>query len=145
MTDLNWYLSVIIIFYLLGTLTNSKPNLLHDRSNLLLIYYNPILSVRNSNKLETKYNLVLVGYPCVATVDGSQQYSRKLSTKKISIFFISCLHSLHNIFYERTGTIDSKLETSIPRFPYFQGFVEQQGKGRGGHTCSLSEKDMMKT
>jgi hypothetical protein len=98
MTDLNWYLYVIIIFYLLGTLTNSKPNLLHDRSNLLLICYNPILSVRNSNKLETKYNLALVGYPCVVTADGSQQYPRKLSTKKISIFFIGCLHSSHNIF-----------------------------------------------
>jgi hypothetical protein len=27
---------------------------LHDRSNLILICYNPILSFRNSNKLETK-------------------------------------------------------------------------------------------
>jgi hypothetical protein len=27
---------------------------LHDRSNLVLIYYNHILYVRNSNKLETK-------------------------------------------------------------------------------------------
>jgi hypothetical protein len=27
---------------------------LDDRSNLVLIYYNPIQSVRNSNKLETK-------------------------------------------------------------------------------------------
>jgi hypothetical protein len=27
---------------------------LHDRSNLVLIHYNPILSIRNSNKLETK-------------------------------------------------------------------------------------------
>jgi hypothetical protein len=54
MTDLIWYLSVIIVSYLLGTLTNSKPNLLHDRSNMVLIYHNPILSVRNSNKLKTK-------------------------------------------------------------------------------------------
>jgi hypothetical protein len=28
---------------------------LHDRSNLVLIYYNHILSFRNSNKLETKF------------------------------------------------------------------------------------------
>jgi hypothetical protein len=28
----------------------------------------------------------------------------------------------------------------IPRLPHFQGFVEQEGKGRGGHTCSLLEK-----
>jgi hypothetical protein len=38
--------------YLLGTLTNSKANLLHDRTNLVLICYNPILSFRNFNKLE---------------------------------------------------------------------------------------------
>jgi hypothetical protein len=56
---------------------------------------------------------------------GSQQYPRKLSTKKISSFFIDCLHSSYNIFYERTGTIDSKSETPIPRLPHFQGFVEQ--------------------
>jgi hypothetical protein len=54
MTDLIWYLSVTIISYILGTLTNSKPNLLHDRSNLVLICYNPIPSVRNSNKFKTK-------------------------------------------------------------------------------------------
>jgi hypothetical protein len=54
MIYLIWYLSVITMSYILGTLTNSKPNLLHDRSNLVLICYNPILSIRNSNKLETK-------------------------------------------------------------------------------------------
>jgi hypothetical protein len=45
----------------------------------------------------------------------------------------------------RTGTIGSKLGTHIPRIPHFQGFVEQEGKGRDGHTCSLSEKDTTKT
>jgi hypothetical protein len=54
MIDLIWYLSVTTISYILGTLTNSNPNLLHDRSNLVLICYNPILSIRNSNKLESK-------------------------------------------------------------------------------------------
>jgi hypothetical protein len=49
MIDLIWYLSVIILSYLLGTLTNSKPNQLHDKSNLLSTYYNLILSLRNSN------------------------------------------------------------------------------------------------
>jgi hypothetical protein len=49
MIDLIWYLSVTIISYILGTLTNSKPNPLHDRSNLVLICYNHILSIRNSN------------------------------------------------------------------------------------------------
>jgi hypothetical protein len=48
-TDLIFYVSVTTISYILGTLTNSKPNLLHDRSNLIFICYNPILSVRNSN------------------------------------------------------------------------------------------------
>jgi hypothetical protein len=42
------------IIYILGTLTNSKPNLLHDRSNPILIYYSPILSIRISNKLESR-------------------------------------------------------------------------------------------
>jgi hypothetical protein len=54
MIDLIWYLSVTTISYILGTLTNSKPNMLHDRSNLVLICYNPILSIRNSNKLVSR-------------------------------------------------------------------------------------------
>jgi hypothetical protein len=49
MIDLIWYLCVTTISYILGTLTNSKLNLLHDRSNLVLICYNPIVSIRNSN------------------------------------------------------------------------------------------------
>jgi hypothetical protein len=49
MIDLIWYLSVTTISYILETLTNSKPNLLHDRSDLVLICYNPIISFRNSN------------------------------------------------------------------------------------------------
>jgi hypothetical protein len=48
-------------------------------------------------------------------------------------------------FNERTGTIGKKIRDPIPRLPHFQGFVEQEGKRRGGHTCSLPEKDMMKT
>jgi hypothetical protein len=55
MIHLIWYLSVTILSYLLGSLINSKPNMLHDRSNQILICYNHILSVRNSNKLEIKY------------------------------------------------------------------------------------------
>jgi hypothetical protein len=45
----------------------------------------------------------------------------------------------------RMGTIVSKSGTSIPRLPHFQGLVEQEGKGRGSHTCSLLEKDTTKT
>jgi hypothetical protein len=47
--DIVWYLSVTTTSYILGTLTNSNPNLLHDRSNLVLIYYNHILYIRNYN------------------------------------------------------------------------------------------------
>jgi hypothetical protein len=43
------------------------------------------------------------------------------------------------------GYYSSKSETPIPRLPHFQGFVEQEGKGRSGHTCSLPEKDTTKT
>jgi hypothetical protein len=54
MVDLIWYLFITILSYLLRTLTNSKLNLFHDRSNLILICYNPIISVRNSNKFKIK-------------------------------------------------------------------------------------------
>jgi hypothetical protein len=43
MIHLIWYLSITTISYILETLTN-----------LILICYNHILSIRNSNKLETK-------------------------------------------------------------------------------------------
>jgi hypothetical protein len=45
----------------------------------------------------------------------------------------------------RTGTKGIKSRTPIPRLPHFQGFVEQEGKGRGDHTCLLPEKDTTKT
>ncbi|PWZ34508.1 hypothetical protein Zm00014a_017384 [Zea mays] len=45
----------------------------------------------------------------------------------------------------RIGTIGSKSGTPSPFLPHFQGFVEQEGKGIGIHTCSLSDKDAMKT
>jgi hypothetical protein len=54
MIDLICYLSITTISYILGTLTNSKPNILHDRSNWVLICYNHILSIRNSNKLKSR-------------------------------------------------------------------------------------------
>jgi hypothetical protein len=52
--DLIWYLFVTTISCMLGTLTNWIPNLLHDRSNLVLICYIPIISIRNSNKLKSR-------------------------------------------------------------------------------------------
>jgi hypothetical protein len=98
-------------------------------------------SNRCTKKLTLKYKTSRLPVRC----NGSQQYPRKLSTKKISRFFIGCLHSSHNIFYERAGTIGNKSETLIPRLSHFQGFVEQEGKERRGHTCSLPEKDTTKT
>jgi hypothetical protein len=53
-----------------------------------------------------------------------------------------CRHAMSSY---RTGTISSKAGTSIPRLPHFQGFVEQKGKEKGGHTCSLMEKYTTKT
>jgi hypothetical protein len=61
--------------------------------------------------------------------DDSQQYSHRLSTKKILRFFINCFGSLHNIFYERTGTIGSKSETTIPR-PLVPRFYRAGGEGK---------------
>jgi hypothetical protein len=52
--------------------------------------------------------------PCPIPVhcDGSQQYPRKLSTKKISRFFLLVVSALRIIFfYERTSTIGSKSAT----------------------------------
>jgi hypothetical protein len=87
------------------------------------------------------YNIYIYTHACVTTAHKSQQYPRKLSTKNISNFFIDCPY---NIFYEHISTIDSKSETSS-FVPHFQGFVEQEGKGRDGRTCSLPEKHTTKT
>jgi hypothetical protein len=57
-------------------------------------------------------------------------------------FFIDCLMSSHNIFYKRTGNIGSKSYPSTPPLPMFR---RAGGKERGGHTCSLPEKDTTKT
>jgi hypothetical protein len=43
------------------------------------------------------------------------------------------------------GIVGSKSETPISRLPHLQGFVEQEEKGRGGHTCSFPKKDTTKT
>jgi hypothetical protein len=52
-------LLITIVSYLLGTLTNSKPNLLHDRSNLALIYYNHILFLETLTYLFYSNNIVV--------------------------------------------------------------------------------------
>jgi hypothetical protein len=67
MIDLIWYLSVTTISYILGTLTNSKLNPLYDRSNLVLIYYNPILG----GWLHDRSNMVLIGYNHILSVRNS--------------------------------------------------------------------------
>jgi hypothetical protein len=51
----------------------------------------------------------------------------------------------HAMLSHRTSTIGSKIRDPISHLPHYQGFVEQEGKGRGGHTCSLPEKDTIKT
>jgi hypothetical protein len=76
-SDLIWYLSVTTISYILGTLTNSNPNLLHDRSNLVLICYNHILHIlgtltnSNSNLLHDRSNLVLIWYNTILSIRNS--------------------------------------------------------------------------
>jgi hypothetical protein len=85
MIDLIRYLSVTMLSYLLGTLTNSKPNLLHDRSNLVLICYNPIIllgTLTNSkpNLLPNRSNLVLICYNPILSV---RNYN-KLETKSVA-------------------------------------------------------------
>jgi hypothetical protein len=67
MIDLIWYLSFTTISYILGTLKNLKPNPLHDRSNLVLIYYNPILG----GWLHDRSNLVLICYNHILSVRNS--------------------------------------------------------------------------
>jgi hypothetical protein len=67
MIDLIWYLSVTTLPYILGTLTNSKSNLLHDKSNLVLIYYNPILG----GWLHDRSNLVLIYYNHILSIRNS--------------------------------------------------------------------------
>jgi hypothetical protein len=44
------------------------------------------------------YKINVSGLP--VRCDGLQQYPRKLSIKKISRFFIDCLRSLYNIFFD---------------------------------------------
>jgi hypothetical protein len=58
---------------------------LHDRFNLVLICYNPILSIRNSNKLETKSvacrsNLVLICYNPILSVRNTNKLKIKSVT-----------------------------------------------------------------
>jgi hypothetical protein len=65
--------------------------------------------------VETNALIKLVGYPCVATTHNNTHVN--YAPKRSQYFFIDCLRSSHNIFYERTSTIDSKSETLIPRLP----------------------------
>jgi hypothetical protein len=67
MIDLIWYLSVTTISYILGTLINSKPNPLHDRFKLVLIYYNSILG----GWLYDRSNMVLICYNYILSVRNS--------------------------------------------------------------------------
>jgi hypothetical protein len=75
---------------------------------------------------ELVLNLKLVGYPCVATDYNNTHVNYPLKRFQV---FIDCLRSLHNIFYERTSTIGSKLETSIP-CPPISRFCRAGGEGK---------------
>jgi hypothetical protein len=98
MIDLIWYLFATILSYLLGTLTNSKPNLLHDRSNLVLMCYNLILSVRNSNKLETKCVMLGVFFSAEGPQDKDH---RKSDTEGFLLFMLKLLET--KILYESSN------------------------------------------
>jgi hypothetical protein len=76
MIDLICYLSVTSIYYILGTLTNSNPNLLHDKSNLILIYYNPILG----GWLHDRSNLVLICYNHILSVRNSNKLESRIGS-----------------------------------------------------------------
>jgi hypothetical protein len=45
--------------------------------------------------------------------DGLQQYPRKLSNKKIQVFFIDCLRSLYNIFFDLANWCYYLLHTNM--------------------------------
>jgi hypothetical protein len=96
-------------------------------------------SVRNSSALEFR----LAGYPCVATAHNNTHVNY---SPKISQNFLLIVSSLHIIFFLLThGYHRQQIRDLIARLLHFQGFVEQEGKERGGHTCSLPEKDTTKT
>jgi hypothetical protein len=110
-----------------------------------------------------KHRFILVGCPCVGTAHNNTHINYPPKRSQDFLLIISALYII--FFYltnrvdivvkkrpyrqtmpsHRMGTIGSKSGTPIPRLPHFQGFVEQEGKVRGSHTCSLSEKDTTKT
>jgi hypothetical protein len=66
---------------------------LHDRSNLVLIYYNNILYIRKSNKLETKSvtcrsNLVLIWYNFIICVRNSNKLKPNLLHDRSNLVLI---------------------------------------------------------
>jgi hypothetical protein len=69
-------LIVTSIYYILGILTNSNPNLLHDRSNLVLVYYNPILG----GWLHDRSNLVLIYYNHILSVRNSNKLKSRIGS-----------------------------------------------------------------
>jgi hypothetical protein len=89
------------------------------------------------------YFIILVGYSCIMTAHNNTHVNYLPKRSQGFLLVVSTLHII--FFYEREGIIGSKSETLIPRLPHFQSFVEQEGKERDGHTCSLPEKDTTKT
>jgi hypothetical protein len=107
--DLIWYLSVTTISYILGTLTNWNPNLLHDRSNLGVVWFTKCnvncngnnshsnTGVTNLNKAASIYIVVsitvglkqtrlnVIGYPL------RYQYVNQMALWYLSITILSYL------------------------------------------------------
>jgi hypothetical protein len=88
-------------------------------------------------------NKKLVGYPCVATAHNNTHTNYP---PKRSQYFLLVVSTLHIIFFYK-HTLYHRQQIRDPNLspPHFQGFVEHEGKVRGRHTCSLPEKDTMKT
>jgi hypothetical protein len=84
---------------------------LHDRSNIVLIFYNSILSFRNSNKLETK----------------SVAQLRSLSERLQQLRWLVC--------YEQQGMTDVMDDITVMQDPA-SGIKNRRKNSRG--MCSLS-------
>jgi hypothetical protein len=84
---------------------------------------------------------LLVGCPCVATAHNNTHINYP---PKRSQGFLLIVSALRIIFLWTHGYHRQQIRDPIPHLPHFQSFIEQEGKGRGEHTCSLPEKDTTK-
>jgi hypothetical protein len=122
----------------------------------------PILYDEDVNHHSEIYR-ILVGCSCVATAHNNihVNYPRKISqdflliVSALRINFFGLTKRVDIVVKERPcrhGNVEpsngyhrQQIRDPIPHLPHFQGFIDQEGKGRGSHTCSLPEKDTTKT